>query len=723
MDRSPHHTAQTSAPHSGAAHAALERHFGFRAFLDGQQEAVQAVLDGHDTLIVMPTGGGKSLCYQLPAMMLDGITIVVSPLIALMKDQVDGLAAKGLPATFINSSLPEGETERRIAGMTRGEYRLVYIAPERFKSTRFIHALAPLSIALFAIDEAHCISQWGHDFRPDYLRLKRVLPELGRPQVAALTATATPDVRADIIAQLGLGSDGRREPRVLVSGFARHNLTFVVSRVKDGADKLERILKAATSLGTGIVYCATRKNVERVAADLALHGCRPVAYHAGMSDEERSKAQDAFMGRSAPIVVATNAFGMGVDRADVRFVVHYDIPGSVEAYYQEAGRAGRDGEPAWCELMYNYADVRTQEFFIEGSNPARDLLEDVYDTVRRLCADGPVEVPITGIAAAVGAKVNGMAVGTALNQLERAGALQREYVGGSRTYTTQLVLPVVPFDDLPIDYKYLDAKRERDERKLEQVIAYAEYRRCRHQYILAYFGDSEAASFCGVCDHCIEKGRGAVRAPNDDELLAVRKTLSGVARLDGRFGRGRISQMLAGSHAREVIDAGLDKLPTYGALADEGAEYVWALIDALIDAGCIAAAPGEYPTLSLTPLGREVMHNRAAITLALPRRGAAKRAAPAKHRKGRAPLLVDAEGGDARINQPLLDALRAWRSRTAAKHGIPPYLIYPDKTLRELATHAPRTNIALLAINGIGPAKARQYGIETLGIIAAHAKD
>jgi ATP-dependent DNA helicase RecQ len=270
----------------------LEQHFGFREFLEGQQSVIDAILTGDDTLVIMPTGGGKSLCYQLPAMMLDGITVVVSPLIALMKDQVDGLIEKGIPATFINSSLSQSEMDNRIAAMKRGDYRLLYIAPERFKSERFVSALSPLSIALFAVDEAHCISQWGHDFRPDYLRLKWALKDLGQPQVIALTATATPEVRDDIIAQLALGQFGRQAPQVFVSGFARHNLTLGVTSTKNKAGKIARIEEFVRQLKTGIVYCATRKHVEKVAEHLKAARINSIAYHAGLSDEQRKKAQD-----------------------------------------------------------------------------------------------------------------------------------------------------------------------------------------------------------------------------------------------------------------------------------------------------------------------------------------------------------------------------------------------------------------------------------------------
>ncbi len=712
----------THAPSVADAQEALARHFGFRAFLEGQEEAMRAILGGKDALIVMPTGGGKSLCYQLPAMVLEGTTLVVSPLIALMKDQVDALTAKGLPATFINSSLAESEMERRIAAMARGEFRLVYVAPERFRSERFTEALAPMRLALFAVDEAHCISQWGHDFRPDYMRLKHVLERLGQPRVAALTATATPEVREDIVTQLGLGCNGRAAPHVLVSGFARHNLTLAVEPVSGGAEKLEHVLYVIKALGTGIVYCSTRKNVEHVTAAVVAHGQRAVAYHGGMTDEQRSAAQEAFMERELPVAVATNAFGMGVDRADLRFVVHYDIPGSVEAYYQEAGRAGRDGEPSWCQLLYNYADVRTQQFFIEGSNPSREIFESVYQALCVLCARGPVEMPITAIAQQAGQPRNGMAVGTALNQLERAGFIERNYAPGSRVYTTQVKRPVLPFDELPIDYEYLDEKRARDEAKLARMVKYAEHKQCRHHFILKYFGDAEAARHCAVCDNCLAQGRGAARTLSDEERLTVRKALSGVARLDGRYGRGRIVQMLTGSKAREIIEAGLDQVSTYGALEEYGSDYVWALLEALIEAGCVEVSAGEYPTLRITPLGREVMLDKATVNLALvAHKMAEEHAKPARKRRGsaRQTELID-DSAAAPADARLMSALRAWRRQKAGELGLPAFRIFPDQTMTLLAQHTPQNQLGLLQIKGLGPAKVRQFGAELVELIRAH---
>ncbi len=709
-------------------HELLRRHFGFHEFLEGQEPVVDAIVGGQDALVIMPTGGGKSLCYQLPAMLLDGITVVVSPLIALMKDQVDGMMEKKIPATFINSSLGQSEMDDRIARMKRGEYRLVYVAPERFKSERFVAALAPLSIALFAIDEAHCISQWGHDFRPDYLRLKWALKDLGQPQVAALTATATPEVRDDIIAQLALGKFGRQPPRVFVSGFARHNLTLAVTHAANKAEKLERVFDAIRTLKTGIVYCATRKNVEKVHARLTEKRAPAICYHGGMTEEQRTKAQDKFMGGACPVAVATNAFGMGVDRADLRFVLHYDIPGSVEAYYQEAGRAGRDGEPARCELLFNYADVRTQEFFIEGANPTREIIAGLHQALLRLCKRSPVEMPMTEIAGHVKAAKNDMAVGSALYLLERAGFIARDYRQGSRTYTTRLVEPVKSLEELAIDFERLDAKRMRDEAKLRRMIDYADHRGCRHSFVLNYFGDEEAADHCSVCDNCGNVGGASaprraskkqspaaqpspsLQVSNDEKKLLLQKALSCVARMNGRFGLGRVTLVLVGSRSKEVFDSQLDQLSTYGLLKEFGYDFTRELLRRLAAAGCIEVTSDEYPKASLTDFGREVMLAKKPLDIELP---------PAEKRKSGSRRSAEAAAvvPDAPYDARLFEALRQWRSKVADGMGVPAFLIYPDATLKELARHKPQTGESLLEVRGIGPAKARQFGAETLAVI------
>src|SRR5215210_3194174 len=406
----------THAVHMEDAHAALKKFFGFESFREGQGEVVESVLAGHDTVVVMPTGGGKSLCFQLPALMREGVTVVVSPLIALMKDQVDALHSRGLPATFINSSLDFEEQKARVAGLRRGDYKLLYVAPERFRSTHFVETLRNADISLFAIDEAHCISQWGHDFRPDYLRLQSFREAIGRPQTVALTATATPYVRADIIEQLKLA-----EPRAFVSGFDRPNLALGVVHAEREREKYTRIRQLAEEYKgqSGIVYTSTRKSVEQITRKLLDSRLSVIGYHAGMTDEERVRAQEEFMTGRAQVIVATNAFGMGIDKPDIRFVVHFHLPGSIEAYYQEIGRAGRDGGRSVCLLLFNYADKRTQDYFIEGSYPPPELIAKVYEA---LAATGQqrIELSTRDIAARAGVR-NEMAVQSALVTLEKAG--------------------------------------------------------------------------------------------------------------------------------------------------------------------------------------------------------------------------------------------------------------------------------------------------------------
>jgi RecQ family ATP-dependent DNA helicase len=407
--------------------AALRQHFGFEDFREGQREVISAILEGRDTVVVMPTGGGKSLCYQLPALMKEGATVVVSPLIALMKDQVDALHARNLPATFINSSITFEEQKERIRGVRQGLYKLVYVAPERFRSAHFVETLRGMNVALFAVDEAHCISQWGHDFRPDYLRLKQAIEEIGRPQITALTATATPYVRSDIIDQLSL-----REPRAFVSGFDRPNLSINVIHTQKEHEKIAHIKALASrySGGSGIIYTSTRKAVEQVTRRLHSAGLSLVAYHAGMDEHERTRAQDDFMTGRAQMIVATNAFGMGIDKPDIRFVAHYQMPGSIEAYYQEIGRAGRDRLPSTCALLFNYADKRTQDYFIEGSYPPPDVIANVYGALVGT-NQKRIELSVSEIAARAGIR-NEMAVQSALIILEKAGHIERGASGENR---------------------------------------------------------------------------------------------------------------------------------------------------------------------------------------------------------------------------------------------------------------------------------------------------
>ncbi|MEM7455436.1 MAG: RecQ family ATP-dependent DNA helicase [Planctomycetota bacterium] len=395
--------------------------FGLTKFRRGQRNVIDAILAGRDTLCIMPTGGGKSLCYQLPALARDGITIVISPLIALMKDQVDSLSELDIPATFINSTLASQQQHARIDGMIRGEYKLVYIAPERLRSSTFMRATGRANIAMLAIDEAHCISQWGHDFRPDYARLGRMRSRLGNPQTVALTATATELVRQDIVQILEL-----EEPATFISGFARENLYLRVDSPGSNSEKDEQLISFLNSHpGCGIVYASTRKSCEHIVELLDGQIDRPVTfYHAGLPPETRKKVQEDFMSGRMPVIVATNAFGMGIDKADLRFVAHYNIPGSIEAYYQEAGRAGRDGKPSECMLLYSYQDKFIQEFFIENSYPSRQIVKEIYEFLRSVKAD-PIEMTLMEIKDELDLDIGTSGIANCENLLEKAGAIER----------------------------------------------------------------------------------------------------------------------------------------------------------------------------------------------------------------------------------------------------------------------------------------------------------
>lgn len=405
----------------------LKIHFGYGSFRPGQEEALNNILLKRDTIVVLPTGGGKSLIYQLPALILEGVTLVISPLIALMKDQVDSLEEVGIPSTFINSSISPVETTKRLEAIKKGLYKIIYIAPERFYNKEFLFELKKIKVSLFAIDEAHCISQWGHDFRPSYLRLKDAIKFVGSPPVVALTATATPEVRDDIAKQLSL-----IDPETVVTGFSRPNLQFAVVTATNSqkTEQITDLLTANHDLGSGIIYVGTRNKADELVEILVNSGIKALSYHAGLDASSRSWVQESFMKGEAQVVVATNAFGLGINKKDIRFVIHYDLPGTIEAYYQEAGRAGRDGKPSFCLLFYNQQDRYLREFFIKGDNPDPNIILEIYDFLinraeEEVSANPSILVTYSEIAKNLSEAVPEMAIGTALKILEKEGYISR----------------------------------------------------------------------------------------------------------------------------------------------------------------------------------------------------------------------------------------------------------------------------------------------------------
>ncbi|MEX0715141.1 MAG: DNA helicase RecQ [Planctomycetaceae bacterium] len=594
----------------------LKKYWGYDDFRPLQAEAMRAVVEGRDSVVVLPTGGGKSLCFQAPALQLPGLGVVVSPLISLMKDQVDALADCGVPAACVNSTLSH-EERRRVADEVRsGRLKLLYLSPERLMTERTMAFLQSSPLSFFAIDEAHCISEWGHDFRPEYRMLKTLKQVFPETAIHAYTATATPRVRGDIARELGLA-----DPDMLVGSFDRPNLIYRVQRRSDLLRQIREVVDRHPN-DSGLIYCIRRKDVEEVAGALAAGGYDALPYHAGMSDHDRKRHQEAFINDRAKIIVATVAFGMGIDKSNVRYVIHAAAPKSLEAYQQETGRAGRDGLDAECWLFHTDND---------------------FNIWRRLQSELPPQA------------------------FEVAMTVLR----GMQDFTSALS--------------------------------------CRHQAISRYFGQNLGRADCGACDVCLSEVDLVA-----DALVISQKILSCVVRLKEGFGGEYTAQVLAGSREQRILDNGHDKLSTWGLLSHEDKKSIRDWIEQLVGQGYLANQPfrrGEksYTTLAVTPEGRRVLKGEVTPRLAK----------PAKTRKEAKVATASWEG----VDRGLFEALRVWRKAKSEERGIPPFVVFGDATLRELARYRPSGIESLQSIHGIGQKKSADYGADVVAVIESYCRE
>ena len=620
------------------AQETLRKYFGHEAFRPGQEVMVNALTHHRDALGVMPTGAGKSMCYQVPALMMPGVAIVISPLISLMADQVAALKSAGVPAAYLNSSLTPRQMELAMQRARQGAYKIIYVAPERLETPSFQAMAHSMPISLLAVDEAHCVSQWGQDFRPVYLRIADFVDSLPtRPVMGAFTATATERVRQDIIRLLRL-----QNPETVTTGFDRPNLYFEVIRPKNRDAALMDILRRKRG-ESGIVYCATRKAVEQVCDNLIRAGIDATRYHAGLSDEERKENQEKFQYDTCPVMVATNAFGMGIDKSNVRYVIHHNMPESIEAYYQEAGRAGRDGEPSRCTLLWNESDIVTRRRLLDMADRNERLTPEEQEVVRR-------------------------------------------------------------------------SKRQ----LLDAMIGYCRTTDCLHDYMTRYFGESNGTER-SADGHCIG---GCVNCESTFETVDVSAVARAISMcvhdLGQHYGMGKVVQVLRGSKAQDLANRGLDAAPTYGRLSEVNEAKIRDVLNQMVADGFLVVSEGRLPLVQFGPRAAETVAPTFRYEIKKSERKSKSRSSggDAKSTKLSAGERAAAGlGANTGVDAELFEHLRALRMQIAREIGKPPYIVFSDRALRDMAERHPHTSKEFLEVNGVGANKLERYGKRFMEVI------